>query len=146
MVSKHNEIQPFWFATPPAPKELAGSVAADAVGLSERDAALEEAALIAEKIRFAWPASPTERAFNTGIESAAKCIRQAQHTATKEAASQAPGPIEIGSRGMKDIRQAEIAIKSLARTVSQQDGHTQLVMDDDIAVLTCFIAALNKGG
>lgn len=44
---------------------------------AERHAALMEAAAIAENILFAKPASPTERAFNTGIESAAKCIRQA---------------------------------------------------------------------
>lgn len=38
-------------------------------------AGLLKAAIIAENIRFACPAAPIERAFNTGIESATKVIR-----------------------------------------------------------------------
>lgn len=67
------------------------SPAMGAGSLSERAAALVEAAVIAEKTRFAMPASPTERAFNTGIESAVRCIRAAI-TAPRPAATKTGSP------------------------------------------------------
>lgn len=56
------------------------------------NAALWKAAVIAEKIRFAMPASPAERAFNTGVESAAKCIR-----AARDGAAAQPSPLPARS-------------------------------------------------
>lgn len=58
---------------------------------AERGIALEEAAVISENIRFAFPASPTERAFNTGIESAVRCMRAAI-TAPRSTATKAGSP------------------------------------------------------